>query len=201
MSELHWIDEIAEFAPEDQARIIKRINGNIETREARPGVWEHTFTPDNGRQWYWQISTTGLTEDIPSESTTTSTQATDSMTADELLRIAEGIKDQRTQEWLEEYQRYSHASLLGEIEEMSKPTYDTTYMRYLAWQPQIVIPSSMPLPFLAEGKRQPSALLEIHRSIIRCQRAERRIMDARKASKRERRQHRAIFRRRKRGLA
>lgn len=40
-----WIDEIADFTEADQARIIERINGNVETREVRPGVWEHTFTP------------------------------------------------------------------------------------------------------------------------------------------------------------
>lgn len=44
---------------------LEAITGKCTTKEVGSGVWEHTFTPNNGRQWYWQIDTTGLTEDIP----------------------------------------------------------------------------------------------------------------------------------------
>jgi len=125
---------------------------------------------------------TGLTEDVSPESATTSTQATDTMSADELLRIARDIKDQRAQSWLEDYDRYIRESMLREIEEMSKPLYNTPYMRYLAWHSQTVIPPVRLLPYIAEGT---PAKKRIHTQ----------------SAKRERRQHRAAFRRRKRGLA
>lgn len=43
MSELHWIDEIADFTLADQERILGCVK--CETQEVSPGVWEHTFTP------------------------------------------------------------------------------------------------------------------------------------------------------------
>lgn len=158
--------------------LTKAIMGEHTCEEVEPGMWKHTFAPHSYA----------------------STQATDTMTADELLRIAEGIKDQRTQEWLEEYERYSRASMLREIEEMSKPLYDTPYMRYLAWQPQIVIPSVRLLPFRAEGTPRFSPL-EMHQATIRLRRSARRIMAAHRDRKRTRRKQRAAFRRIKRGLA
>lgn len=127
-------------------------------KEIIEGVWEHTWTP---------------------HSSYTSTQSADSITADELLKISEGIKDLLTQEWLEEYDRYSRASMLREIEETNKST-PYSYLRY--WYPQIQMPSVRMLPYIAEGT-----------PVERRKRT--------RPSKRERRQHRAAFRRRKRGLA
>lgn len=184
-------------------------------KEIIEGVWEHTFTPNNGRQWYWQIGTEGLTEDVPSANYTTCAQSTDTMTADELLKIAKDIEDQRTQDWLEEYDRYSHVSMLREIEEMSKPLYDTPYLRYLAWQPQIVMQPVRLLPFRAEGTPDYAlscalpqlSAVEAHRAInnilnsVNYSKSLRRVAQENRAKKRERRQHRAAFRRRKRGLA
>jgi hypothetical protein len=156
-------------------RDVSTIMGEHTCKEVVEGVWEHTFTP---------------------VSTYTSTQATDSMTADELLRIADGIKDQRTQEWLEEYERYSHASMLRELEEMSKPLYDTPYMRYLASCPQIVMRSSMPMPYRAEGASTEAWSMHVANATP-IRKWQRKV----KARKRTRRKHRAAFRRRKRGLA
>lgn len=153
---------------------ISAIMGEHTCKEIIEGAWQHTFTPH----------------------TYTSAQAANSMTADELLKIAESIKDQRTQDWLEEYDRYSRASLFREIEEMSKPLYDTPYMRYLAWQPQIVIPSSMPMPYRAEGASTEAWSMHVANATP-IRKWQRKV----KARLRTRRQHRAAFRRRKRGLA
>jgi hypothetical protein len=47
MSEFPWTEQIAQLPHDEQAHVIGRINGNVETREVSPGVWEHTFTPEN----------------------------------------------------------------------------------------------------------------------------------------------------------
>lgn len=153
---------------------VSALMGEHTCKEIIEGVWEHTFTPPH---------------------TCTSTQSTGSMTADELLKIAGEIKDMRAQELLEEYELYSHASMLREIEEISKPLYDTPYWRYLAWQPQIVIPSAMPMPYRAEGAS--TDVWDMHvANATPIRKWQRKV----KARLRTRRQHRAAFRRRKRGL-
>lgn len=116
------------------------------------------------------------------------------------LQPAIGQMEQRRMKWLDEYQKWSRESMFKRLEEMSNPAPMMDYLRY-CYGIKIAIPPVGLRPFLAEGTRPPSALLSLHRSIVRCQRVERRIIDARNARKRQRRQHRAAFRRRKRGLA
>jgi len=167
-------------------REVSALMGEHTCKEIIEGVWEHTFTPHR---------TLSLDEIIRAESTT-STYQSEPVTVDSLLKIAEDIKDQRTKRWLEEYDRYSRASLLREIEEMSKPLYDTPYMRYLAWQPQIVMSSSMPMPYRAEGASIDAWSMHVANATP-IRKWQRKV----KARKRERRQCRAAFRRKKRGLA
>lgn len=59
------IDQMEQRREKYRQQFLEAITGKHSAKEVEPGVWEHTFTPNNGRQWYWQIDTTGLTEDIP----------------------------------------------------------------------------------------------------------------------------------------
>lgn len=109
--------------------------------------------------------------------------------------------EQRRLKWLDEYQQWSKESMLKRLEEscnVMRP--DASLLRALGYYPSIEIPPVGIRPLLAEGTPRFSPL-EMHQATIRLRHSAHRIMAAHRERQRIRRQHRAAFRRRKRGLA